>query len=105
MNATIMSGVTIGNGAVIAAGSLVSKNVGRYEVWGGNPARLLKHRFPLEIMEALDALQWWDRDLETVRNLTRPMCGRVRSPYGQSLTPSSGQRHLRHRRLRRGQSG
>lgn len=69
MNATIMSGVTIGNGAVIAAGSLVSKNVGRYEVWGGNHARLLEHRFPLEIMEALDALQWWDRDLETVRKI------------------------------------
>ncbi|WP_438989981.1 CatB-related O-acetyltransferase [Lentibacter sp.] len=69
MNATIMSGVTIGNGAVIAAGSLVSKDVGRYEVWGGNPARLLKHRFPLEIMEALDALQWWNRDLETVRKI------------------------------------
>ena len=69
MNATIMSGVTIGNGAVIAAGSLVSKDVGRYEVWGGNPARLLKLRFPEDIIQPLDQLQWWDRDLETVRKI------------------------------------
>ena len=47
----------------------MSKDVGRYEVWGGNPARLLKHRFPAEIIEPLDQLQWWDRDLETVRKI------------------------------------
>ncbi|WP_298805645.1 CatB-related O-acetyltransferase [uncultured Lentibacter sp.] len=69
MNVTIMSGVTIGNGAVIAAGSVVSKDVGRYEVWGGNPARLLKLRFSEAIIEQLDDLRWWDRDLETVRKI------------------------------------
>lgn len=41
---TILPGVHIGNGAVIGAGAVVTKNVPPYEVWGGNPARFLKHR-------------------------------------------------------------
>ena len=42
---TILKGVTIGKGSVIAAGAVVTKNVGEYEVWGGVPARKLKNRF------------------------------------------------------------
>ena len=41
-NALIMKGVTIGEGAVIGANAVVTKNVGDYEIWGGNPAKLLK---------------------------------------------------------------
>jgi acetyltransferase-like isoleucine patch superfamily enzyme len=44
MNVTIMSGVEIGDGAVIAANSTVTRSVGPYEIWGGNPARLIKPR-------------------------------------------------------------
>jgi len=48
---TIMSGVTIGNGAVIAANSVVTKNVETYSIVGGNPAKLIKYRFDKEIIE------------------------------------------------------
>lgn len=59
-NVTIMSGISIETGAVIAANSHVTKNIGPYEVWGGNPAKMLKHRVnPILIPRLLD-LGWWD---------------------------------------------
>lgn len=44
-NVTILKGVTIGRGSVIAAGAVVTKNVGEYEIWGGVPAKKIKNRF------------------------------------------------------------
>lgn len=44
-NVTILKGVTIGKGSIIAAGAVVNKSIGEYEVWGGVPARKLKNRF------------------------------------------------------------
>lgn len=44
-NVTILKGVAIGKGSVIAAGAVVTKNVGEYEIWGGTPARKIKNRF------------------------------------------------------------
>ena len=49
----ILSGVEIGQGAVIAAGSVVTKNVSPYAIVGGNPARVIKYRFKPEIIEKL----------------------------------------------------
>lgn len=43
-NVTIMAGRTIGSGSIVAAGSVVTKDVGDFEVWGGNPARLIRSR-------------------------------------------------------------
>jgi acetyltransferase-like isoleucine patch superfamily enzyme len=58
--ATIMSGVSIGSGAIIAANSHVVKDVPEYEIWGGNPARFIKHRFESAVTEKLLRLNWWD---------------------------------------------
>ena len=69
MNVTIMSGVTIGDGAVIAANSTVGKSVGPYEIWGGNPARLIRPRFQGAISRRLHALRWWDCSQATIREL------------------------------------
>lgn len=65
--AMIMPGVHIGDGAVIGARSLVTKNVGPYEIWGGNPAKLIKKRFSDEDIEKLLQLKWWDWDLEKIK--------------------------------------
>ncbi len=66
-NVTILSGVTIGDGAVIGATATVAKSVGPYEIWGGNPARLLRHRFPPEMALRLQALHWWNWPVETIQ--------------------------------------
>ncbi|MCB2116891.1 MAG: CatB-related O-acetyltransferase [Rhodobacteraceae bacterium] len=58
--ATILSGVTIADGAVVGAGAVVARDIGPYEIWGGNPAVLLRPRFPAPVIEALLALKWWD---------------------------------------------
>lgn len=64
---TNMSGVEIGNGAVIASNSVVTKNIGAYEVWGGNPVKFIRKRFSDDKIELLEKLQWWDWDIEKVR--------------------------------------
>jgi len=59
-NATILSGVTIGHGAVIAAGSVVVKPVPPYAIVGGVPAKIIKYRFSPEIINKLIRLAWWE---------------------------------------------
>lgn len=59
---TIMGGVTIHNGAVIAANSLVTKDVEPYSIVGGNPAKVIKYRFDRGIIEKLLSIQWWSWD-------------------------------------------
>lgn len=66
-NATILAGVSVGHGAIVAAGAVVAKDVGPYEIVGGVPARLIKRRHPPEIAERLIALGWWDWSHEALR--------------------------------------
>ena len=54
-----MSGVHIGDGAVIAANSHVVRDVEAYSINGGNPAKLIKYRFNKEIIKEMMALKWW----------------------------------------------
>jgi acetyltransferase-like isoleucine patch superfamily enzyme len=63
---TLMSGVEIGSGAVIAANSHVVQDVPNYEVWGGNPARFIKKRFSQNFTDRLIKLSWWDFPIEKV---------------------------------------
>lgn len=73
-NATIMPGVTIGDGAIIAANSTVVKDVDPYAVVGGNPAKLIRKRFDDETIEQLLDLKWWHWEIskisQNVQNLT-----------------------------------
>lgn len=57
----------IGNGAIIAAGSVVTKDVPSYEIWGGVAAHILKKRFSDEIITKLEALQWWNYSEEELK--------------------------------------
>ncbi len=73
-NATIMAGVTIGDGAIIATNATVVKDVEPYSIVGGNPAKEIKKRFSDEKIAQLLKLKWWNWDIEkitkNVQNLT-----------------------------------
>ena len=64
--ATIMPGVTIGDGAIIAADSVVVNNVPAYSIVGGNPARIIKQRFATETIQTLLEITWWNWDIEKI---------------------------------------
>lgn len=67
-NVTIMPGIKIGDGAIIAANSTVVKSVESYAIYGGNPAKFIKKRFNDEKVEFLLKLQWWNWDEEKIFN-------------------------------------
>jgi virginiamycin A acetyltransferase len=62
-HATIMPGITIGDGAIIAAQSVVTKHVSPYTIVGGNPAKLIRTRFSKEDIAELLSIQWWNWDI------------------------------------------
>jgi chloramphenicol O-acetyltransferase type B len=65
--AMIMSGVTIGDGAIIAARAVVTKDVQPYAVVGGVPARFIKWRFHELVINMLQKIRWWDWPEEKIR--------------------------------------
>ena len=65
-DALIMPGVTIGDGAIIAARSVVTGDVPPYAIVGGNPARVVRERFDAESRRRLLSLAWWDRPVEWI---------------------------------------
>lgn len=68
--ATLMSGITIGDGAVIATRAVVTQDVPPYGIVGGNPARLIRKRFDEELIERLLRLSWWELPLDDIRRIT-----------------------------------
>lgn len=66
-HALIMGGVNIGNGAVIGAGAVVVKDVPPYAVVGGVPARVIRYRFPDEVISLLQSLAWWNLPVSTLK--------------------------------------
>ena len=66
----IMPGVKIGDGAIIAARSVVVNDVAPYTIAGGNPAKVIKMRFPEETIKILLGIKWWDWEIQKItRNL------------------------------------
>ena len=65
-NATIMAGVTIGDGAIIATNSTVVKDVEPYTIVGGNPASEIKKRFSEKTIKKLLELKWWNWNIEKI---------------------------------------
>lgn len=74
-DALIMPGVTVGDGAIIATRSVVTKDVPPYAVVAGNPAKVVKMRFDPRTIERLLAIKWWDWDIETISAHIPQICG------------------------------
>ncbi len=70
----VMPGVKIGDGAIVAAYSVVTKDIEPYSVVGGNPARLIKKRFGDELIELLLRLKWWDCEPEALAEILPLLC-------------------------------
>jgi phosphonate metabolism protein (transferase hexapeptide repeat family) len=65
--AIVLAGRKVGTGAVIAAGAVVTKDVAPYTIVAGNPARVIRRRFPEPVSERLVALSWWDWGHDSLR--------------------------------------
>lgn len=63
---TIMGGVTIGDGAVIATGAVVTKDIPPFAIAGGVPAKIIKYKFPSEIIQRLLEIKWWNLEDEEI---------------------------------------
>jgi chloramphenicol O-acetyltransferase type B len=76
-NATILSGISIGDGAVVGAGSVVTHDVAPYAIVVGTPARFLRSRFNDATVEALSLIRWWNWSDEKIRASELDFYGRV----------------------------
>lgn len=66
MRVIIVGGIKIGTGAIIAAGSVVTKDVPPYAIVGGNPAKIIKYHFDEELQNAFLESRWWEIDFPAV---------------------------------------
>ncbi len=81
----IMPGVKIGDGAIIAAYSVVTRGVSPYSVVGGNPARFIKKRFDDELTALLMQFKWWDLPVEELTDLLPLLCSPALSAVKETL--------------------
>lgn len=65
-DATIMPGIKIGDGAIIASKAVVTNDVPPYSIIGGNPAKVIRYRFDEDVINILTQLKWWDWDIERI---------------------------------------
>jgi carbonic anhydrase/acetyltransferase-like protein (isoleucine patch superfamily) len=75
----VLTGLTVGDGAVVGTRAVVTKSAPPYAIVAGNPARILRYRFDSDIRERLLALRWWDWDDDEIREQKRWFMGDVES--------------------------
>lgn len=74
MNSIILPGITIGDGAVIGAGSVVSSDVEPYSIFVGNPGKTIKKRFDDLTIQKLLEIKWWDWDIKKIIENASLLC-------------------------------
>lgn len=71
---TIMPGIHIGDGAIIATCAVVTRDVEPYSIVGGNPAQEIRKRFDAEVIQELLQIQWWNWDIEKITRNLKAIC-------------------------------
>ncbi|MFI0462936.1 CatB-related O-acetyltransferase [Saccharopolyspora sp. 5N102] len=74
-DATIMPGVRIGDGAIIATGAVVTGDIPAYGIAGGNPAQVIRRRFYDDDVELLQRIAWWNWPVQTITTHVRTIMG------------------------------
>lgn len=72
--ATILSGITISDGAVVGSQTVVTKDVGPYEIIVGNPGRIIRKRFNQDDIDFLLKIKWWDWPVEKINECSHLLC-------------------------------
>lgn len=70
MNAVIMQGVRIGDGAIIGSNAVITHDVPPYAIVGGTPAKIIKYRFDETMIRELLEVKWWNKPLSVLKNLS-----------------------------------
>ena len=78
-HAIILSGIKIGDGAVIGAGSVVSQDIPPYHVAAGNPARIVGKRFDRDVINKLNAIKWWNWSDERIKRAIPDFYGSIKN--------------------------
>ena len=73
-NVLLKGGVEIGDGAIIAMGAVVTKDIPPYAIVGGVPAKIIRYRFPVEDVQWLMNMRWWDLDPSVLKSIVRDFC-------------------------------
>ena len=68
-NSVILSGITLSPGAIVGSGSVVTKDVPAFAIIAGNPARIIRYRFPQDIINRLLKIRWWDYNPEVLNGI------------------------------------
>lgn len=98
-NVTILGGNIIGDGAVVATGSIVTKDVPPYAIVAGNPARIIKYRFEKDIVDDLQKIQWWLWSPEQLKAAEEDMKGNIRNFVEQYRIKEEAERTIEFRRI------
>lgn len=73
-NVTILPGIHIGDGAIIGANSVVTKNIPSYHIAGGNPCKIIRKRFSEELINYLEEIKWWNWEEEKIFENLEILC-------------------------------
>ena len=73
VDAIILRGVTISNGAVVAANAVVTHDVPEFAVVAGVPAKIIKYRFPESVRDKIIKSQWWNGDFEQANHIQKKL--------------------------------
>lgn len=71
LGSIVKAGVTIHNGAVVGAGSVVTHDIPAYEIWAGNPARKIRDRFDKVIVEKIEKTEWWSKSDGEIKEMSK----------------------------------